>query len=236
MTWLIVEHVLTHLKMPAGQDVIVSCAPSGPSAAAASDDTIEKAANFKAVTGLLPPSGGWCDYLLYDLEKWNYTPVEEQQAPLDSLRQFGQLAHSLGFRVIATPGTDLAWVTDTKVPGGRMRAREKPWEWFLRNEVAACAARFSDMIDIQAQPWVTDVTVYSSYVRAAASQARAANPQVKVLAGLSTARGTVGENIAAAKAVASNVDGYWLNVPGSLGGRTFPPDYAGGQVILDALS
>lgn len=236
MTWLIVEHVLAHLKMPAGQDVIASCAPSGPSRALAANNSIAKAANFKAVTGLVPPSGGWCDYLLFDLEKWNYSPLDEQRAPIDSLRRFGQLAHGLGFKVIATPGSDLAWVKGTQVPGGGMRAGEKPWEWFLRNEVAACAARFSDMIDIQAQPWVNDIAVYSSYVHPAASQARAANPHVKVLAGLSTARGTVGENIAAAKAVASSVDGYWLNVPSSLGDRTFAPDYAAGQVILDALN
>jgi hypothetical protein len=59
---------------------------------------------------------------------------------------------------------------------------------------------------------------YSQFVTGAAQQARAANPHVEIIAGLSTynANGSVtsAELYQDAKGVASSVNGFWLNIPG----------------------
>jgi hypothetical protein len=66
--------------------------------------------------------------------------------------------------------------------------------------------------------WTDGVVAMRGFVQAAAAQARAANPRVSVLAGLSTnPPGEVvsGQQLAAAIRVSSAaVSGYWLNVPG----------------------
>ena len=58
----------------------------------------------------------------------------------------------------------------------------------------------------------------ANQVGEAAAQARAANPRVAILAGLSTnppgAEVTTGQLAAAIRVTRGTVDGYWLNIPG----------------------
>ena len=75
----------------------------------------------------------------------------------------------------------------------------------------------ADVIEVQAQSLERSAATYAAFVREAAGQARAANPGVSVLAGLSTnPPGPVvtSQQLAAAmQASHSSVDGYWLNIP-----------------------
>src|SRR5579859_328076 len=92
------------------------------------------------------------------------------------------------------------------------------WSRFLDLGIAAAVASAADVIELQAQSLERDAALYSSFVRAAADQARAANPHVHVLAGLST--NPPGDPviswqlIEAVRATRTIVDGYWLNIPG----------------------
>ena len=84
--------------------------------------------------------------------------------------------------------------------------------------MAAKIAAVANFIDLQAQSLERSTASYANFVRKAAAQARAANPQVTVLAGLSTnpPGAVVGSQqlTAAMRASWPAVDGYWLNIPG----------------------
>jgi hypothetical protein len=164
-------------------------------------------------------------WVLYDPESWPDTPQAEQVDPCAAMQSFGQLAHSLGYRVIHTPARDLALVpnaSDPRQPGENITA------WYLRTGMARCAARYADMVDIQAQALTVEHAAYTGFVAAAVTQARAANPYAIQLAGVSTKYGTAEEMAAAARAV--DVGGYWLNVPGP------HPDFAKAAEFLTLMA
>ena len=79
-------------------------------------------------------------------------------------------------------------------------------------------AKVSDVVELQAQSLERDTRTYATFVREAAAQARAANPRVAILAGLSTnppgAEVTSEQLAAAIRVTRGIVDGYWLNIPG----------------------
>ena len=70
----------------------------------------------------------------------------------------------------------------------------------------------------QAQSLERSTSTYAAFVRDAAAQARAANPRVTILAGLSTnppgAEVTSQQLTDAIHATRGTVEGYWLNIPG----------------------
>ncbi|HEX6933897.1 MAG TPA: hypothetical protein VF162_17260 [Streptosporangiaceae bacterium] len=164
-------------------------------------------------------------WVLYDPESWPDTPPAEQADPCTAMQSFGQLAHSLGYRVIHTPARDLALVPNASDP---RRPGENITAWYLRTEMAGCAARYADVVDIQAQALTLDQAGYASFVAAAGTQARAANPYAIQLAGVSTKYGTAGQMAAAARAV--DAGGYWLNVPGP------HPDFAKAAEFLKLMA
>jgi hypothetical protein len=147
--------------------------------------------------------------VLYDVEAWTLTPHEQQVDPAkyEAVNHAFAQAHHLTF--LATPATDLVNVLD---PHGVGTAQDR----FLKLGIIADAARNADIVDIQAQS-LEGSPKFADFVAKAAAQARAANPKVIVLAGLST--NPSGRAIDAAtfaddaNAVRADVDGYWLNVP-----------------------
>ncbi|WP_460720288.1 hypothetical protein [Nocardia heshunensis] len=146
--------------------------------------------------------------VLYDNEAWPLTPAAEQQDPATAESQAADLAHAHHLLLIATPATDL---TRVLAPG------ENSYAAYLRLGISAAAAKAADVIDIQAQGSESDTTRYADFVRQAAAAAHTANPNVVVLAGLST--NPSGQTVtpdqlrAAITATRSSVDGYWLNIP-----------------------
>jgi hypothetical protein len=95
--------------------------------------------------------------------------------------------------------------------------RKRQDETYLRLGLAADAARYADIFDVQSQRFERDTDRYASFVREAAAQARQANPRVIVLAGVSTQPSgqqvTADDILRAINATRDLVDGYWFNIP-----------------------
>jgi hypothetical protein len=186
----------------------------------------------QAVTGHQLPAG--VGTLLYDPEAWAFTPHAEQIDPAGAARQALRVARAHGLKLIVAPALNL-----TTVRPGLTGPR---WRQFLDLGLAGALAKVSDVIELQAQSLERSPGTYAAFVRAAAAQARKANPAVQVLAGLSTnPPGAVVSSqqlIAAIRATSGLVDGYWLNIPGR--GPRCPtcnpprPDI-GRQVLRDVL-
>jgi len=162
-----------------------------------------------AVTGGRLPAGTRA--VLYDPEAWSFTPANEQRDPVQAAKRAASLARAHGLQLIVAPALNLT----TVLARGSAAPR---WRQFLDLQLAARMAKVADMIELQAQSLERDSGTYAAFVRDAAAQARAANPGVTVLAGLSTnPPGAVvasDQLVDAIQASRSSVDGYWLNIPG----------------------
>jgi hypothetical protein len=149
--------------------------------------------------------------ILYDYEKWKFTPEGEQRSPAASVKQVAEAVHARGLLFLAAPAVDLVPVLAPD--SDRIRQDET----YLRLGLAADGARYADVFDIQAQRFERDAARYARFVREAAAQAKWANPKVVVLAGLSTQPGgqsvTADDIFRAIHATRNIVDGYWFNIP-----------------------
>lgn len=149
--------------------------------------------------------------ILYDPEAWSFTPADEQRDPVRAAARAAELAHAHSLQLIVAPALNLTTVLAPGQPGPR-------WRQYLDLRLAAELAKFADVIDLQAQSLERSAASYASFVRAAAQQARSANPRVTVLAGLSTnppgAPVDSQQLTATIEASRQLVDGYWLNIPG----------------------
>jgi hypothetical protein len=162
-------------------------------------------------SGGIPASIHW---LMYDNEQWSLTPANEQADPVRYEQLFAKLAHRNGYRVILAPAQDL-------VPGfsaTAFQAGKSAWQAYLSMGLATASARYGDIYEIQAQPYEIGAyrsqNAYVKFVSAAAAQARAANPNIVIYAGLSTQRVTTASQLVQDyMATRSLVDGYWMNIP-----------------------
>jgi hypothetical protein len=167
------------------------------------------AALSHAVAGGRLPTGTRA--VLYDPEAWSFTPAAEQRDPVQAATRAAGLARAHGLQFIVAPALNLTTVL--------VRGSAAPrWQQFLDLQLAAHMAKVADVIELQAQSLERDSAVYASFIRQAAAQARAANPGVIILAGLSTnppgAFVASDQLVAAVNASRALVDGYWLNIPG----------------------
>jgi hypothetical protein len=148
--------------------------------------------------------------VLYDPESWVFTPVTEQQNPVQAATAAAAVAHAHGLRLIVAPALDL---TTVSASGGT----DPGWRQFLDLDLVGRLAKVADVVELQAQSLEQDTNVYTAFVQAAAAQASAARPGIDLLAGLSTNPPGVAmearQLTAAIQATRSVVDGYWLNVP-----------------------
>ena len=162
------------------------------------------------VTDLRPAEfAGGTAAVLYDDEDWSLTPRAQQEDPVKYEAEGYRLARERGIVFIAAPATDLVRVLDPDGSGSVVQR-------FLSLDLIGRSARYADVVDIQAQG-LEGSAQYASFVTAAAAQARSANPDVRVLAGLSTNPSgraiSSAVLIADADSVRGVVDGYWLNIP-----------------------
>jgi hypothetical protein len=150
--------------------------------------------------------------VMYDPEKWQFTPEQEQRNPGEYACQIAGIVHAQHRLLIVAPAADL-------VGGGPDR-----FDRFIHAKIAASMAKCADVYEIQAQGAEFDTRDFVSYVRKAAEQARNANPNIVVLAGISTnpmgKKVTANELYACLKAVSDVVSGFWLNIPA--GGAACP--------------
>jgi hypothetical protein len=148
--------------------------------------------------------------IIYDNENWQFTPVEEQQNPAHYEKLAADLAHAHGLLFLTAPAVDLVAVLAPE-------NRTTPYDAYLRLGIAADAARYADIVNIQAQGSERDTRAYADFVKQAAMQARQANPNVLVLAGISTnpsgQQVTANDILRAIAATRDGVDGYWFSIP-----------------------
>jgi hypothetical protein len=148
--------------------------------------------------------------VLYDPEGWAATPLTERQHPEVAIRSFAALGHQEGWTVIVTPHHSLV-----TVPGGECTTEpaESEREAFLRCDITGKAAAYAEVVETQAQDLQTTPDQYRAFVEETAAQARAANPHVQVIAGLSASnRVTPSQLFAAWDSVRDLVDGYYLAI------------------------
>ncbi len=163
----------------------------------------------QAVSGGQLPAGTRA--LLYDPEAWSFTPRAEQLNPASAAQRARDIAHAHGLSLIVAPALNLTTLRPDPTRGPR-------WKQFLRLGLAGSIAKVTDVLELQGQSLERSTSTYAEFVREAAAQARAANPRVAILAGLSTnppgAPVTSQQLTAAIHATRGIVDGYWLNIPG----------------------
>ncbi len=151
--------------------------------------------------------------MLYDPEAWSFTPRAEQLDPASAAQRARDVAHAHGLSLIVAPALNLTTLHPDPAGGPR-------WKQFLRLGLSLTdsEAKVTDVLEIQAQSLERSTSTYAEFVRDAAAQARAANPRVAILAGLSTnppgSPVTSQQLTAVIHATSGIVDGYWLNIPG----------------------
>jgi len=148
--------------------------------------------------------------VLFDPEAWPFTPTSDQSDPAAAAARAEVAAHAHGLYLIVSPALSLVTARTPATTGPR-------WQSFLSLGLAGAVASHADAIDLQAQSLIRDPGAYRSFVTEAAAQARAANPGVVVLAGISTnptgAPLTPGDVQASMRTVRSVVSGWWMNIP-----------------------
>jgi len=147
--------------------------------------------------------------ILYDCEAWDFTPEAEQRDHAGFTERAARLVHARGLTFITAPAVTLARLVS--------HPTKRRYDDFIAAGFAADAARHADAYVIQAQGSERDVPRFAGFVERAARQARAANPRVTVLAGISTnpsgLRIAANDILRAITATRGIVDGYWFNIP-----------------------
>jgi hypothetical protein len=165
-------------------------------------------AQFKQdlAAGKIPSNVKW---VMYDIEGWDATPQAEKQDPAAAMKEFCELAHAHGLKVVTIPYPNLAENLGLK-PG------ESMYNAFHRYNLAGAAAKYADVVAIQAQQLELEPKKYRNFVAATAAQARAANPNVTFLSELTgTPQGkipTPAQLNAAYQSVSDIADGFYLSM------------------------
>ena len=148
---------------------------------------------------------------MYDPETWASTPLNEQQNPIKYITLFGQLAHAHGLKVIQAPALDLAWAPGSVLP---IQRGESGDQWFVRVNLAGASAAAGDIFDLQNESNVTSGGQYAWMFNTTASQARAANPNVKAYSEVATDSATAAQMATAAESISP--DGYYVAAAGDV--------------------
>jgi hypothetical protein len=159
-------------------------------------------------TGAIP---GSVRLVMYDPEAWTHTPLREQRDPATWMHRFAFLARDAGYRVMMTPHPGLVTVPGAVCAKGES---ENVVAAFLRCGIAEVAGATADVVDLQLQALQKDPTAYRQAFVTAADQARDTNPDVEVLAHLTTALAPDASVLFAAwQAIRDVADGVYLGMP-----------------------
>ena len=169
-------------------------------------------ADFQAEAGNALPE----KIVVYNPEDWAETPGNETRDPVGATRAFAALAHAEGKAVLVAPSCGLLRTMTGQMTGAAPNLR-------CVRLILVPVSRYVDIIDFEVQSKERNPAAYENMVRYAVAQIKAANPNVKVVAQLSTAArlGSTPESLAeCARSVADVVDGYWLFVEPTQEGAT----------------
>ena len=109
---------------------------------------------FKAKAASIP-AGSW---VLYDIERWPWTPLIEQQHPLRYMKRFAYLAHAHGLKVILAPGPSLCgiWGGCVRTPGS-----------YASTLIKGAYAAGGDIINLMLLSWQCKPSSYAHAARVA---------------------------------------------------------------------
>jgi hypothetical protein len=154
--------------------------------------------------------------VLYDNESWCFTPSTEKADAKSFARAEATAAAAIARAdklALAAPAQDIVRdMSDDAGANGTINDR------YLALDLPGLAAANADVFEIQSQGLEARQDLFVPFVTAAANRARAVNPKVEVLAGLSTnpSNGVIPSSFSLCQLVFATrpvVDGYWLNVP-----------------------
>jgi hypothetical protein len=148
---------------------------------------------------------------MYDPERWKYTPVAEQRDPAGAIRRFVSLCRDHGYLSMVTPYPRLVTVRGAAFTAD---AGETEEDAYVRSGIVEAAAA-ADICETQAQRLQDRPAAYRSFVLATAERARAANPTVVLLSGLSTSPGVAATPrmlFDAFSSVRDVVDGHYVSL------------------------
>jgi hypothetical protein len=148
---------------------------------------------------------------MYDPERWRFTPVEEQRAPVPAIRRFVGACHRHGFVAMVTPYPRLVTVEGAEFVADPDEPEE---DAYVRSAIHAGAGE-ADISEAQAQRLQDRPARYRAFVAATTEQARAVNSDVVALSGLSTSPGfpaTPSMLFAAFSSVRDFVDGHYISL------------------------
>jgi len=157
-------------------------------------------------SGHIPPGA---TSVLYDSERWAFTPVQEQLNPWLYTSLAAADAHAHGLKLIAMPATTLAQVI---APGSG-----PVYQRFLDAFIIGSVARSADSVVVLGSGSQNSPLIYANFIRQASDQARRVNPNIEVLAGLSTNPPgpvvTLKNLVDSVRLTRSMVNGYEMNIP-----------------------
>jgi hypothetical protein len=219
--WIIDAHAITLLKGVGASQKLIDEAfnddrtyVSGSTSAIAADDVPDAVPtvtyeSYQAIKTAFADKKLPGDYkaLLYDNEHWKFTPPAEQDNPAHYEELVSQLAHKHGMIFVATPAVDLVYATGKLV-------NNSAYDTYLSRDIAGKAAKYADVLDIQAQGSEANLHLFTSFADAAIKQARKANPHIVLIVGLTTNAVTRQQLYSAYLSMAGKANGYWLNIPG----------------------
>ncbi len=172
------------------------------------DFTSEATLASKVDSGSLPHA---VRAVMYDNEDWPATPPDERLDPTHFYELAGKVAHAHGLQLVATPGWIPGYKGGPVTPGMTVRP--------VASAIIPAIAPYADVIDIQAQEFrlQSNLRAYLAWIAPIAKAAKAANPKVIILSGLSATpaggQATPQQLLDIAKGTEGVVQGWWLNVP-----------------------
>lgn len=207
MRWIINQNAVTQLNTVGISPALLGAfnLPSTYSNDAASFPAATRSATVTSLAAMIGGTYPAGSAVLYDLEKWPQSPATEQADPVGSAGQAAAWAHQDGLKLIFTPGINLA-----------QKPNQDKYGLFLATNWYTHIAPLVDVVEIQAQQ-LQGTDRYAAFVKAAVAQIRTGNPNVEILAGLSSM--PLGNPVEAWQLIRdfnrtkAIVDGYWLNIP-----------------------
>lgn len=149
--------------------------------------------------------------VVFDDEHWPRTPRAQQLDPAFYYQRAAKVAHRHGLMLVAAPAPTLILARKPKASPTAMYAG------FLGRRIAAGAARYADVYDIQAQGLEGQRSRFASFAQGVAFQTTQVHPGVELLAGISTdppgRKPAVGRLLGAVGGVGPVVSGYALSDP-----------------------
>jgi endoglucanase len=117
--------------------------------------------------------------VIYDAEQSKATPLRQRRHPALFFHRAAETAHAHGLLLIASPEAGIA------SPDARPVGAAQAYGGFIRRQIAASAARYADVYEVNGRGAQTSPTDYPWFAQLSMSQAAAVHPSTELLADLS---------------------------------------------------